>query len=292
MADTKKKSRTQDLIERLRVPDSFRDPKLPKGLFSHSQYMSWKICGKAYEFKYVLGISTPNYPTTSRGSAVHKGIEKALERKLEKKPLMPLEEAVAVVSDEFERHAEGVLDWGEMNIGKMKDESIALYKAFHEAALPRINPVAIEKGFAKKFGDVPLVGWIDLIDEQPAMEIPGLDAEAMELAPKKRITVDFKTSASKWSEKDVRLDTQLTLYSEVEGTPHVRVDQLIPYKKGAQYVRGCGERTPLDVQILEEDMNGVADFVRRGIFPMTTIDNWACNKEHCSFYELCRGRQR
>lgn len=286
-----KESRTQALLRQLNVDASFLDPKLPKGFFSNSQYNSWLICGKAYEFKYVQQIGTPDYASTSRGSAVHAGVEHMLRAKLDKKPVV-VEEGLAVVTQTFEEKAKGVTDWGDEDAGKVKDTAVKLFKTYTTYALPKINPVAIEEGFAKKIGDVPMVGWIDLIDEQPAIQVPGMSAEDAAMAPKRLITADLKTGKAKWSEKEVALDPQLTLYSHVKGTPNVRVDQLIDHKKAPTFLQAESTRTPKDAEILVEHVNEVAEFVRKGVFPMTSIENWACNKEHCSFYHLCRGKNK
>lgn len=284
-----KESRTQALLRQLGVDGSFLDTKLPKGFFSNSQYNSWLICGKAYEFKYVQQISTPDYASTSRGNAVHAGAEFMLRAKLAKKPAT-VEEGLEVVSTTFDEKAKGVLDWGDEEPGKVKDLAIRLFKTYTTYGLPKINPVAIEEGFAKKIGDVPMVGWIDLVDEQPAIQVPGMTAEDAALAPKRLVTADLKTSKAKWSEKEVALDPQLTLYSFIKGTPDVRIDQLIDHKKAPTFIQAESTRTPRDAAILVDHVNEVADFVKKGIFPKTTIDNWACNKDHCSFYHLCRGK--
>jgi hypothetical protein len=293
MANITKKSRTHELIESLKLPKDFLDPKLPKGSFSHSQYNQFKKCGRAYEFKYVLGVMGPSTSSMSRGSAVHKGIEAALKRKMETGRVLPLEDAKNEVNAEFDQRAQDVTDWDDLKPEGVKKEALALYEAYHINALPKINPVAIEKGFAVKFGGVPMVGWIDLIDEQPAMDVSKMDAKTAALVPKKRVVADTKTAKTKWSDADVRNDTQLTLYSAVEGTPHVRIDQLIPYKgKGATYVPSPSARTTGDVVVLEEDVSEVADFIRKGIFPKTEIGGWACTKKWCPYWTLCRGAKQ
>jgi len=292
-----KESRTQKLLRQLAIPADFGDPKLPKGFFSHSQYVSWKICGRAYEFKYVLQEKTPNYAPTTRGTAVHAGIEYVLKAKM-LHAQFSLEEAKTVVERAFDREAARVQDWGKddkdqpIDPLRVKDGAMKLFDAFAIHALPHINPIAVEYGFAKKFGDVPMVGWIDIIDEQAAMPIAGMSQEEAMLAPKKKVVADAKTGRAKWSEKELRTDTQLTVYSAVVGTPHVRIDSLLEQKKGCFYVPGPSERTPQDVEIVTEDINEVAGFVKKGIFPMTSIDNWSCNPQHCSFWHLCRGRKR
>lgn len=289
-APNMRESRTDTLLRQLKVDASFLDPKLPKGFFSNSQYNSWLICGKAYEFKYVQKISTPDYAATTRGSAVHAGVEHMLRAKMAKTPAL-IEEGQEIVSKAFDEKAAGVLDWGEEDPGKIKDLALDLFKAYTTYALHRINPVAVEEGFAKRVGDVPMIGWIDLVDEQPSLDVNGLSEEDAALAPKRLVVADLKTGRAKWSEKEVNLDPQLTLYSLVRNTPYVRVDQLIAHKKAPTFLSAESVRTPHQIEVLVDHYNEVADFVKKGIFPKTQVDNWACNKEHCSFYTLCRGKR-
>jgi hypothetical protein len=119
-----------------------------------------------------------------------------------------------------------------------------------------------------------------------------MSKEDLELAPKRLVTADLKTGRAKWSENEVARDPQLTLYSHVEGSPYVRIDQLLTQKKGPTFLQAESTRTPQDAEVLVEHINQVAEFVRKGVFPMTQIDNWACNKQHCSFYHLCRGKKK
>lgn len=289
----KKESRTDKLLRILQVPDDFKDPRLPNGVFSHSQYNSWLICGKAYEFKYIIRYETPEYIATTNGSAVHGGIEHALLAKKDGKHIS-YEEGVSVVNKIVDEKAARITDWGDegMTADKLRQKAQRLYKTFFTYALPQINPVAIEKGFAKQLGDVPLIGYIDLIDEQPAMKVPGMTPEQAADAPKRREVVDFKTARAKWSKAQLDTNTQLTMYAFVEGTPHVRVDQLVDLKTGPVYHRGNSERTAMDAEILVDHINEVAEFVRQGVFPKTDIGSWACNKDHCSFWNLCRGKKR
>ncbi len=286
-----KESRTAKLLRVLNVPDDFKDPRLPSEVFSYSQYMSWLICPTAYEYKYIKKIPTPEYVATTNGSAVHKGIEHSLTAKMAKK-LISLDEALAVVGDTVDEKAKGIVDWNDTDAGKLKDKALRMYKAWHTGALPKINPIAIEKGFAKKLGDVPTIGYIDLLDQQPALEVMGMSAADLAAGPQKIVTVDHKTARAKWSESQLRLNAQLTMYAFVEGTPHVRVDQLVDLKGGAVYHRGESTRNALDAEIFVDHLNEVADMVKRGIFPKTDINSWACNKDHCSYWLLCRGKKR
>lgn len=296
MSEEKKESRTDKLLRILQVPDDFKDPTLPNGLFSHSQYNSWLICGRAYEYKYVTKYATPEYVATSCGSAVHSGIEHTLVNKMAGK-IVPIEEGLELVAKIIDEKAKLIVDWGvggddEMTAEKLKAKALRLYRTFYVNALNKINPVAIEKGFAKRLGDVPVIGYIDLVDEQPALIVPGMSPEEAATAPVKRVTVDFKTARAKWSKAQLDTNTQLTMYAFVEGTPHVRVDQLVDLKSGPVYHRGESQRNAIDAEVFVDHLNQVADFVRKGIFPMTDIGSWACNVDHCSFWKLCRGKKR
>ena len=58
------------------------DPVLPGGAFSHSQYDTFKACGRSYEFKYIKGRKSPPSPAMARGTAIHAAIEAALRAKV------------------------------------------------------------------------------------------------------------------------------------------------------------------------------------------------------------------
>lgn len=286
-----KESRTTRLLRELNVPADFRDPKLPRGVFSYSQYTAFKICAQAYAYNYVHGVVKPSYASTVRGNSVHKGLEFAIRVFLKEGRWPSILEVREAVSKEFEERSQEVENWGEFKPDKVKDEALKLYDVLHNQMLPKIKPLAAEKGFAVKFGGVPVVGWIDLIDEVPSIQVPGMAKEAQALAPTMKVTVDLKTVEKKWSDNDLHKNPQLTLYSFVEGTPLVRVDQLIMYKKGFEYVPANSTRTKEDADVLAEDMNEVVDLVHKGIFPKCQIDNWACNVQHCSFWTMCRGKK-
>ena len=284
---------TAELLVKLGVPKDFIDPGLPRGTMSHSQYNSYLICGQAYYYKYVEGRTTPGYAATSRGSAVHSGIEFALIAKMNKQKIPSLAEAMAIVSDSFDNEAKSVLSWGEESEGSIKDNALGLYKLFHEKNLPNLNPIAVEKGFAAKIGDVPVVGYIDLLDDVSAVSLAGLPAEVAAIAPRKIVVVDSKTSSKKWSESQVRSNGQLTLYAGVENTPFVRIDQLVQPASGKVSLNVVpSERTQQDIALLAEHYNEVAGFIKKGVFPKAPLDSWACSESHCSFWKDCRGKQR
>lgn len=285
-----KESRTDKLLKSLSVDKDFLDPELPTGYLSYSQYQTFLACGKNYEFKYIQKLSSGSSGNAARGIAIHAGVESMLRGMITSKP-PPLQEAEALVDRIFESSAEGVSDWGTESKDHLKDKTMRMFRHYAVHALPKLNPVATEKGFAKKIGDVPVIGWIDLIDEQPAMPVAGMSLEEAALVPRKRVIVDLKTTRRTWDADAVKRNAQLTQYAYVEGSPHVRIDQLIDLKTGPKYVQAESLRTPEDTQVFMEHLNEVAGYIKSGVFPRASIDSWKCNAKNCPFWDKCRGRK-
>lgn len=279
--------------EPVRAPtDDFKDPKLPKGTFSHSQYTSYKICGQAYEFKYVQGLRAPSSPNMGRGIAIHKAVEESIKAKIEGRPIPKIEDLNELLIKEFDEKTQDVVNWDDADPGEVKKAAVDAYRTFHLYALPKLNPVAVEKGFAVKVGTVPMVGYIDLVEKVPAITIPNLSPEEQALAPTMDVVVDLKTTKATWSDDKVRRNTQLTLYTHVEGVPNARIDQLVMLKKGPVYKPSATTRTPHDAAVLIEDIEQTVDYIKKGVFPKTTIDSWACSEKGCPYWTICRGRKR
>jgi hypothetical protein len=66
---------------------------------------------------------------------------------------------------------------------------------------------------------------------------------------------------------------------------------LVPLKKGPKLTQLGAIRTPRQQAILTEDYEETFDLVKRGIFPKTSIDNWACSAKWCEAWHVCRGKQ-
>jgi len=262
------------------LPPDQADPDLPGGAFSHSQYDCYKSCPRSYCKKYIEKIPTAGSPSLARGSAIHMAAEMALKHIRDKKTMPEWEQQVTVLHHTYDKKAEEIEDWGEESKDKHREATLGMYHVYHAQALPKLNPVEVEVPFIGKLGTVVVRGIIDLIDHE--RENPA--------DPGKYVIVDLKTSASKWSESDVKNDTQLTLYSAVQGHVNGRIDNLVSTKTPALH-RLPTTRTPRDVAVLKEDYEETVDLIKRGIFPRTSIDSWKCTKKWCSYWLICRGRQ-
>lgn len=257
------------------LPEGFRDEALPQGTFSHSQYAAYKRCPTQYEFRYVQGLKSPPGVALVKGTAVHAGTE-LIHRSLIADKKLPLPGLVLeAVGSSFDDEAKAVESWDDTRADLVRDEAQRLALLYLNQAGPHLRPTHAEEGFAKRVGIVPMVGFIDLRELS--------DEGALVIA-------DTKSSSAKWSAHDVATDVQLTLYALVAGAHHVRIDNLVTLKSGPVYHRLPSTREPQAKRVYVEDLEETVDLVRRGIFPKTSIDNWACSEKWCGHWRRCRGR--
>jgi len=240
-------------LKELKLPPDFEDKGLPyQGRFSPSQYGSAKRCMKGYYYRYICGMKSAPGIALIRGSAIHKGAEVTHQNTIDTGKPLGLEEATQAVADSFENRLSDIEDWGDVVPGKMKDSTLHSFGIYHKTAVPLINPVKVESSFAVKFGTVPVIGFIDLVDRiQVDSTVP---LEEGEEPLYMEVVSDLKCTGKKWSDHQIRNAPQLTFYSHAEGTPHVRVDMLLTLKSGARYVPQKSIRTPHDTNLLIEDL--------------------------------------
>jgi len=273
------------------VPAGFGDSGLPnKEYFSHSQFSMYRRCPRQFEYRYVLGMRQPPGIAMTQGTVIHAGAEATHRATIENGRPLSLEHAEAIVSDKFDSVKEYIEDWGDAKPGKVKELTLHHFRVYHKQSIPLVRPKAVEEPFAVKVGTVPIVGFIDLIDEVM------LDRENDTLAKGEgplvtEVVTDLKFTGRKWQAAKLRHDTQLTLYAHVKGIPRVRIDFLLDQKSGTRYVQERSLRTPRDAKNFEEDLEECVDLIKKGIFPRCDPTTWACTPRFCGYYERCRGPQ-
>lgn len=272
------------------IPENFEDPALPHHhVFSPSQYKMYKKCAKQYFFRYVCEIKKPPRVAMWTGSRIHTGAEKTHRSTIETGKPLEFEEAKTVVADDFEHKKEEIQDWEDRKPEHVKQQILNNFAVYYRTAVPIIHPKKVEYGFSVKFGTVPVIGFIDLVDEVTDDIVSDIPLEKGMEIPKVEVVSDLKVTGKMWSEQQLRYDPQMTFYAHVEGTPRVRVDFLLDQKSGASYKPKRSLRNPHDVKQLIEDLEETVDLIKRGIFPKSLPSEWWCNPMWCGYYEKCRG---
>lgn len=275
--------------EKLVLPDDFSVDWLPKGTFSHSQYNQFKKCGQAYYYKYIEGLPSQGTSSLAKGRAIHRMVETALKSKRAGK-IATLAEVRAMADTLVQEETKNIVFEEGEDVDGLKQSVVDGYAEYHTKALAKIDPIAIEEPFAVKVGDVPMVGYIDLIDAVPAAPLVGLSKADADAVPRTKVVVDLKTTTKTWTQDQVDSNPQLTLYAHVIGTTSVRIDQLVQLKSGMSYRPVSSVRTQADVDNYIEDLDETTRLIKAGIFPKTALDGWACGR--CEYWSICRGRNK
>lgn len=267
--------------------EDFFDDKLPKGVLSPSGFNMFKKCPRQFEYAYVLQLIRPPGISMVKGTAIHAGVEVVHAHTINHGRPLGVREGIQTVSDTYDAEKDLIEDATVPEKDAGKDSAINNFKIYYKEAVPLIDPVAVEKPFAKKIGNVPFRGVMDLIDR-----IPGdytLEDDPEEPPPKIEIVSDLKTGKKMWSDQRVEHEPQLTFYAIVENTDRVRVDFLLDLKSGCKYKYRRALRDVNSKRLLVEDAEEVAHLIKKGYFPRCDPTHWVCTEKFCGYYADCRG---
>jgi hypothetical protein len=198
--------------------------KLPRGYLSPSSINTYMLCGKQFEFKYVLGEKSPPSIEMLVGSAGHEVFEQYYKDKLKGED--PLD---AKLSAEFgitvleEKALEDDIPF----TGKAKDNSILELKntvePYIEYVAPNIMPEenGIEKEIRYDVAGIPIMGFIDLIRKSNKVE---------EYHNINNVICDYKFTGKKWNIDKLNNSLQFILYALSTGIKHIEVQNLVKSK--------------------------------------------------------------
>lgn len=176
---------------------------------SVSQVKTYLRCPRQYELKYLRGEAPAFVPEPlALGSAVHAGLAAFYLGVQEQKQHPPLEEVLTAFRDTWSRFVDGGLPIvGGDGDGVQKGVNMlaAFYRVAAAAPLPDVH--AVEMPFAVELHD-PATG--EIVEERL---VGAFDLVILE--GNKRIVVEHKTAARKWSEDQLRFDQQPTVYQMV-----------------------------------------------------------------------------
>jgi len=262
-------------------PENFLDPDLPKGVLSPSGIMMYRRCPRQFEYAYIKEMVRRPSVAMIKGTAIHKGAEDIHNHTIQHSTLMTYEQVKDSVVDAVDKNSKEfeAADWTEAGLtpGALKDASLQGIYEYYTKAVPLIEPVAVEKTYAFNVGTVPVRCVIDLLDKA-----------GRPIENTTNTVVDLKTTAKMWSQQKLDYDVQLDFYAIAEKTNKLRFDFLIPRKVGVEYIRKEVFRTRSEINILIEDVEEIAMWIKKGVFPRCDPTGWNCTPKFCGFYGLCR----
>ena len=232
-------------------------------LYSVSQFNTYERCPRAYQYHYVYRIPTAAKPYFDFGGAVH-GVIEELTKKVKEGEPVNMELALEILNREW--NPKGFES--KLHERQSFEEAKEILKVFlQEQAKIGREIVEIEKEFAVKVGDFQVRGRIDRIDK---------DGEDF-------VVIDYKTSKEMLSEKKLREDMQLIMYTLV-------VENLFgrrPKSVGWWFLRANKkvmiEVREEDIEKIKQQMMNVVDNIKKGDFHPTP--GWVC--QNCDFASIC-----
>jgi hypothetical protein len=249
------------------------DPKLPKGYLSLSAVRMYLRCAKQFEFRYIEGRKEPPAVALIEGGAHHNALQLDNEHRIKHKKPAKITDMIGHFVASLEKGAQNLDNWE----GESKDIVIARGKDLlntYASKFQWLEPVTAEEYFELMLGDVPVLGYIDVIDAQRVL--------------------DYKVVGRAKSEADAQQDLQLLLYGKVKKKKRVGFVSLVktasnPDKK-IQHVET--KVTEQEMDWAGEVIQSAAVGIRAGVFPKTEPGNWWCSEKFCGFWHLCRGKKR
>lgn len=231
-------------------------------------------CQQMYYWRYVMGKRVPPGVALVIGKGAHGSAEKDLVNKQEWGELLS-DEAVADHARDATVKAwekeEPVRHDGDPDKGGAVDTAVALAGLHHKQLAPKIEPVAVERGFRLEIPDFPydVVGYVDVEEER-------------------RIR-DLKTSAKTPPEDAAEKSDQLSIYAleaAVRGAPkqEVAMDHLVKTSR-PQVVTRTATRGPEDHARLMLKLEIAAKVIQSGNFLPCAPDSWTCGAKWCGFWD-------
>lgn len=244
---------------------------LPKPYLSASQIGKYLSCPQQYYRDYIAE-EKPKFvrnAAMSVGSAVHKLVENKLTSILE---LSELNEVDLFSSTPLGSYFEGTDLEGE-EFGYWNTYAQILYKTWYKELGMSIMPIKSEFGFESLIGDVPVLGYIDYVDNSSG-------------APE---ICDLKVTKRAKSVSDAKNSVQLAMYAITQENPCVRFDSLVKTKTPKVGVSRHTFTTG-ELNYYTDLIGEVATNISAGNFPMTSPTQWVCTEKWCAHFASCRGK--
>ena len=242
-------------------------------------------CGLQYKFGRVDNLPREYSPDTMEyGSAIHRTLADFYQEKMVGNTL-----SLPDIQALFEKHwkqAAQVIPYLRYSTGKnftiLLNEGKELLKAYYENVSDEgFTTIAIEEpvGFYINGLDVPIVGYIDLMEEDDAGTL---------------IITDWKTSGKAYSLKDINTNMQLTIYQMAmkamghTGEILLKLDVLIKTKQ-PKFEPYYTSRTQEDEKRVIKKIQAVWQGIQKGVF-IPNDTSWKCYgcvyKTYCNNYFL------
>ena len=260
------------IAEPVPTPERFTDPKplAPTDVLSPSSVNQFVYdCQAKWFYKRVLGLPDKRTTALALGSALHTAVEANFAQKIDTRADLPAAEVVGVFMEAFTAELDNGVELEKTeSVADLRECGEVMAKVYMQECAPSIQPAALEVHVSGLIGDVPVQGFIDLLD---------VDGDI----------IDLKTAKKKPSEVSPGYRLQVSTYTMIEprANGRARLDTLTKTKTVGLHQQtleiGAADRKHTErlYSIAREQMTS-------GLF-IPNQGSYMCSRKHCAYAERC-----
>ena len=238
---------------------------------SVTQLKMYLRCPLQYFFRYICDMRAPPDGGLTLGRVVHETIGDNYRQKIETRQDLPIERLADIFQVHWDQEARQSNFAADEKPEQVKEQGEKMLKKYFKDVAPHVQPVEVEREFLIDTGatDLPLKGYIDLIDDQGTI-------------------VDHKTAKRSYSENAAERDLQLTAYAlayrALFGQPEsgVRLDVMVRNKM-PKIQQLPATRTQADI----DRFRRLAQQVEKGINQEIYYPNEGYTCGICGYRDMC-----
>jgi RecB family exonuclease len=231
-------------------------------VLSPSQVRTFRDCSAKWYYKYALGLPDPPNGSLVRGRVVHQMAEAFFRAKLDGGSPDP-DDLQASFEQAWDREAAGAAFGADEDVDLLKRQAAILTRKYLDEVAPEIEPAALELSVQGVIGDVPLRGFVDLLDTSGRV-------------------IDLKTAARKPTGVSADYAFQVATYARLcpGASGKARIDTLVVTQEYTV--------SPADLKMTVKLYPLVREAMREGIYLPNRSSN-LCSFKQCSFAAECEG---
>lgn len=228
-------------------------------------------CQVKWFYSRVLRLPETRGAALGLGSAVHEALLCNFRQKINTREDLPVSDVKSLFHDCLESELATVTLTPEDDPEDLKLCGEIMVGLYMERVAPSIEPAAIEQRVEGMIGDVPVCGYIDLLDVNGRV-------------------IDIKTASKKPSGVTAPYRNQVTTYSMLEpkASGVARVDTLTKTK-----TVGLHEMTfavsDADRKLTERLYSISREQMRSGVY-LPNRDSFTCSRTYCSHWQICESQ--
>lgn len=237
-------------------------------VLSPSSLNRFSQCQVKWFYSKVLRLPETRGAALALGSAVHDALLGNYKVKLDRGEGMGAADVVSLFGDFLNDQLEQCVLTADDDPKDLRDCGEVMVRMYLERVAPEVTPAAIEHRVEGLIGDVPVHGYIDLLDVNGRV-------------------IDLKTAAKKPSGVTAPYRVQVSTYAMLEPTANgeARLDTLTKTKTVGLHQTTFAV-SDADRRLTERLYSISREQMRSGVY-LPNRDSYTCSRTYCSFADRC-----